>query len=245
MSISKRNIFSVIIATIMIVSFPALANFMVYPMSSTVVAGNDSLIRVYSKSEATQYIRINVKKIVNPATETEKEENVQSWNENNLIASPNKIILPAGGSKAVRMTQIEPPENEVLYRVYFESVSAEPDKKEVEVGNGKTKASLSLNIVFAALVRVLPKKVNIALEAKLDESKIILKNIGNVRAGVQKISLCNNDKINSECSTIDLNKFIYPKAENKIPIAFGKKFSWVIVQIKKDDGEKITLPLRV
>ena len=82
----------------------ASANFMVYPVSTVLPGDGSSVIRVYSKSGDILYIKSRVVKIINPGTPEEKEVNVSNWQENGIIVSPARIIVPAGENRAVRLT---------------------------------------------------------------------------------------------------------------------------------------------
>src|SRR5471030_86898 len=213
----RKKLALTFLVTPMVLSIPvASASFMVYPMSTTVKNGDqNSLIKIYSKSDNTQYIKVTVKKIINPGTAQEKDETVASWQENNLIASPNKIIVPAGGNKAVRLTQIQSPAEETLYRVYFEGVnSASTDIQQMDVTDpsGKqSKAAVSVNMVFAALVRTVPDKPVAALTANQDaQGQVKLSSTGNIRAGVKGVDFCPQNTVSAGCDHQDIKKYIYP-----------------------------------
>ncbi|ALX93551.1 hypothetical protein AV650_08235 [Serratia fonticola] len=211
----KVSLFAVAIPLLLGAS-AANAGIMVYPMAMTVKNGNqNNLIKVFSKSDSTQYVKVTVKKVINPGTAQEKDEPVASWQENNLIASPNKIIVPAGSNKAVRLTQIKAPQEETLYRVYFEGVSpASVDVQQMEVTDqsGKTaKAAVSVNMVFAALVRTMPDKPLASIEASQNaQGQLVINSTGNIRAGVQAIDYCPQNTLSSGCDHQVVKKYVYP-----------------------------------
>lgn len=225
------------------VSAVAQANFMVYPMSATVAAKQNTLIRVYSKSKETQYIKVSVKKVINPGTPQEKDEPVANWQENNLIISPNKIIVPAGSNKAVRLTQITPPAQETLYRVYFEAVSPDaPSPQDMMSADGKKKTavSLSLNMVFAALVRVMPEKSVTQLSASLQQNNLTVHNTGNIRTGVMSVDFCPSNTKTDACQHQDFKRYIYPEQSVTAEIKSKSTSPWVLINIKKDDNSTDT-----
>lgn len=167
-------------------SLSVWANFTVYPISKDLEAESSEVIKIISKSKPPLYINVYVKKVFNPGTENEYEEVVSNWNESELIVSPKKIIVPGGGIKAVRLTQLVPPSSEELYRVYFESVQGEGDDTSGHEGK-KLSTNISVNIVYGALVRVMPsqKKTEMKVEKGIDDN-IIVNNTGNVHIGIKK-----------------------------------------------------------
>lgn len=132
------------ILALLLFSSAGWANFMVYPMTTTLdmddgQGSTDKFIKVYSKVKDVLYIRTYVRKIVHPGEKDEKEINVDNWKQPELVVSPEKIIVSPGGYKTVRLTQIIPPKKEELYRVYFESASAGSDAPKKYVSDEKTK----------------------------------------------------------------------------------------------------------
>lgn len=222
---------------------PASANFMVYPMSTAVTAGKDGLIRIYAKTRDTQYIKVTVKKISNPGTANETETPVASWQETSLIVSPNKVIVPGGGNKAIRLTQLAPPAEETLYRLYFEGVSPETTQPAASEAASRPRAALTLNVVFAALVRVLPREAHLSLRAARTDKAITLTNDGNVRAGIVGLDLCPTQKKTAACRHDALRRYVYPGQRVSGTLRPAKTEQWLLAQIKKEDGEVITLPL--
>ncbi|HEO8950672.1 TPA: fimbrial protein, partial [Escherichia coli] len=178
---------------LLLFSFVANANFMIYPISKDVHEGGSDIIRVYSKSAETQYIKIYTKKIINPGSQNEQEVDSSNWKEG-LVVSPVKLILPAGSSKSVRLTQIKKIDYEEVYRIYFESVS--PQKKEHEGNIKKLNTELSVNIIYAALIRVLPENKKMSANASINTNgNIIVNNTGNVRIGIKNIYFCKGEEI--------------------------------------------------
>ncbi|HGV3635720.1 TPA: CS1 fimbrial subunit B, partial [Escherichia coli] len=105
--------------SLLMIPFVAKANFMIYPISKEIKGGSSELIRIYSKSKDTQYIKVYTKKVLNPGTKEEYEVDTPNW-EGGLVTTPSKVILPGGGSKSVRLSQLKDISSEDVYRVYFE-----------------------------------------------------------------------------------------------------------------------------
>lgn len=184
------------------------ANFMVYPISKDIKEGGSELVRIYSKSKDVQYIKVYTKKVMNPGTQKEYEVDTPNW-KGGVVTTPSRVILPGGSSKSVRLTQLKAPDTEEVYRVYFESVK--PEIQGIVTENKSLKTDLSVNIIYAALIRVLPKdtkrNVSISLSSK---NKILVNNMGNVRIGIKDVFFCKTSVISKDCIKKTFNKNVYP-----------------------------------
>lgn len=197
-----------LLLSLFVISFGTRANFMIYPISKDIHGGGSELIRIYSKSTDTQYIKIYAKRITNPGTREESEVDVANWKDG-MVVTPGRLILPAGSSKSVRLTQVKTPATEEVYRVYFESVK--PEKKEYITENKSLKTDLSVNIIYAALVRALPENPKVHVNASVSpEKNIVINNAGNIRVGVKDIYFCRIATVGNDCVKKSYNKNIYP-----------------------------------
>ncbi|WP_330996083.1 hypothetical protein [Burkholderia diffusa] len=81
----------------------ANANMTVYPMAASIGSGGKSAaqLRIYSKSETTQYVKAIVKRVIDPATPHEREVSGMSSGDDAIVISPAKFALPAGGTRLV------------------------------------------------------------------------------------------------------------------------------------------------
>ena len=231
----------------LLTALPASANFMVYPMSTKLSADNNTVLRAFSKKAETQYLKLSVKKFINPGTAQEHEVLSQSWDRESLIASPTKFILPAGSSKAVRLNQTTPPSEETLYRVYFESVNANESLAAEDKTQQQPNINLSLNISYAALVRVLPENITFGLSALKDNGKIAIKNTGNIRAGITSIAFCKSNEITKECHKVKYRRYIYPQQRSETKFTQPDGFNWLLITLKEEKvrgaDKIISLPL--
>ncbi|ENA6324776.1 CS19 fimbria chaperone CsdB [Escherichia coli] len=194
--------------SLLMIPFVTKANFMVYPISKEIKGASSEIIRIYSKSKDTQYIKVYAKKVVGPGTKDEYEIDAPNW-EGALVVTPARVILPSGSNKSVRLTQLNAPTTEEVYRVYFESVK--PEAQENSSGNKTLKTDLSVNVIYAALIRILP--INIKTNASVSISpsnNILIKNTGNVRLGIMNVFFCKSSSINDDCVKKSYNKNVYP-----------------------------------
>src|SRR4051812_18781905 len=76
------------------------ATFLVYPMVTSVDVADqaDTRIAVHSKSQATQFIRVKVVRLLDPATDTEREEEVGPTDAKEILVVPRRLVIPAGAN---------------------------------------------------------------------------------------------------------------------------------------------------
>ncbi len=195
----------------------AHAAMTVYPMEASIGRGGVSQVRVISQGDKVQFIKINVKKIINPGTKLEHEISVGMDDTADLIVTPSKIALSAGSERVVRLISLTPPEKETTWRAYFEGVRGE-DFIDYPDGNNKSNASIGVNIVWGALIHVMPKKIVPSIKIRrLNEGRIV--NDGTIRIPIKEIGVC--DK-NGECKWKKMTVIVYPDMELDI-----KKFNFV------------------
>ncbi|KVN24861.1 fimbrial protein [Burkholderia pyrrocinia] len=189
-----------------LVSSIAHANMIVYPMAVSIGAGGESAaqLRVYSKSDATQYVRAIVKRVIDPATDREREESGMSSGDDAIVISPAKFALPAGGTRLVRVIPLSAPRKETLYRVYLQP-AAPPSDDEPGTKDGVA-GQVNFSLVWAPLVRVLPK----AAMADLDVSNGTLTNTGNVRIGLLEAGACQSERDEASCQWTKFERSVYP-----------------------------------
>ncbi|MDX7626798.1 fimbrial protein, partial [Enterobacter bugandensis] len=75
---------------------PVLAAMSVYPMEVSVDTKGTSQIKLISKSDEVQFVKITLKKIMNPGTSSEKEVIADESNADEVAVVPAKIALAAG-----------------------------------------------------------------------------------------------------------------------------------------------------
>lgn len=188
---------------------------LVSPMTSSIDTKSKSAaqLRVYSKSDSTQYVKVVVKRVVNPATEQEVEEDAPRSGAGGVTVSPSKFVLPAGGSRLVRVIALGSPAKEELYRVQFEPVAAPAD--EASGSTGSIDSNVDFGLVWAPLVRVLPS----ARLPAMTVSRGVLKNTGNMRLAVLEAGACDSVKSAAKCDWQPIERSVYPGQSFNLPHA--------------------------
>lgn len=191
---------------------PVQAAMSVYPMEVSVDTKGTSQIKLISKSDDVQFVKITLKKIMNPGTSSEKEVIADKSNADEVAVVPAKIALAAGTERVVRIISLLPPKKETTWRAYFESVDEREFNDDGELNNSvKKSAKVGVNIIWGALIHVLPINNVPALSYKISTGEIL--NSGNVRMSIKEIGVC---KVNGQCAWSKVIKTIYPDMINSL-----------------------------
>ena len=199
----------------MCLSLPVSANVSVSPIAS-VIGGEQppvSVIRVASQSPHTQYVEVSVRRLVDPATETEDEVPVDIADGDGLIASPARFVLAGGATRLVRVVALSRPAQETVYRVYFRPISAAEDTP-VDDAPGEFTPDLQVSFVWGALVRVAPARAASGIARTEDNAR--LKNTGNVRLQVDAVGHCTG-ATDATCQWHDVARSVYPGLTHALP----------------------------
>jgi Mat/Ecp fimbriae periplasmic chaperone len=242
--VRARSLFrAALVSTVLLaLAAPAMANMVVYPMSTEIGAEHDGIgqIQLHSKSDKVQYVKVSVARVNAPATKDEHETPVLPSDPDGLVVSPQRLVLAPGASRTVRVIAQDTPSRETVYRVYFEPVaapstsavdaSAEPEAPQSQIG---------LSFVWGALVRVLPDARKV--EPRLSADSRTLHNDGNMRLAVLAFGRCAGDA-ESTCAWTKVDKSLYPGAQ--LPVAGdGAGQRLVLRYATSDDPKPRTRPL--
>lgn len=189
----------------------------VYPMEASVGENGSSQIRVISQDNDVQFVKIKLKKILNPATDKENEVDFDMSDASQLIVTPQKLALAAGSERLVRIVSVNLPQKETTWRVYFEGVN----EITYNLSSGESKSTASdaqvgVNIIWGVLVHVAPQKEFARMEYSRASGKVI--NSGTIRIPVKEFGTCSSA---SDCKWEKKKITFYPDSVLSIP---GVKF---------------------
>lgn len=214
---------------------------MVYPMETEVGKNGAAQIKALSQSDEVQFIKISLKKIINPGTPNEKEIHADISAGESLVVTPQKLALTAGGERIVRLVSLAFPEKETTWRVYFESVSENTFNKANNEKNSENRtAEVGVSIVWGALVHVAPAESIVSLKYNPGSAEVI--NEGTIRLPLRELAICNTT---GECSWKKETSTVYPGTTIRLA---GMRFSSEIkYRVKyynwlKNATEEIELP---
>ncbi len=190
------------------VLFPVLAyaNIQVSPMVTT-ISGKTREERVErlsikSLSDKVQLISVVTKKIINPATNKQKEVDY-SYNDKDcaLVTIPQTLVLPPGSTRNIKLISTCTPYQEQIYRT---RVSGIPN--DINVDNKNTdsdSANIAVSLSWGTLVHVLPE--NSMVKFMIKDGNLF--NYGNVSAKVSTVSLCASKL---DCEDVKIEKSLFP-----------------------------------
>jgi len=211
---------TIALLTLALSTTTAHASVELYPMSLTITADDKGLgqIRIISKSASVQYIKVSVSRVTAPGTDHESSVPTSPVNVQDLVASPQRLILPAGGSHVVRLISQQAPAKETLYRVAIEPVPPLPGEAEADTPT-EVKSDVGLVIVWAALVTVEPKQI--LPQWALNETRDTVVNTGNIRLGVLRAGHCTSPGDQSSCEWQPVKRIVYAGQRLALPEYHG------------------------
>lgn len=224
-----------------VISGPVNAAMYVYPMETSLGENGASQIRVISQDNDVQFVMIKLKKILDPAENNEREVDSDMSDASQLIVTPQKIALSAGGERVVRLVSVNLPQKETTWRVYFEGVNeAAYNFTSGREGNAPGDAQVGVNVIWGVLVHVAPQKEVASMEYTPTSGKVT--NTGTIRIPVKEVGTC---RAASDCTWEKKEVTFYPDSEKAIPgVTFSpgrtykiKYFNWI-----KNTEEVMELP---
>ena len=158
---------------------------------------NDVQLINTSKTE-TLFINVEVLEVTEPGTDKEKRVVADDPSKIGLIASPNRVILPPGNRRLVRLVNLFPTEDqERIFRVNFTPVAGES-------GSGGIKVLVG----YQALIIVRPEETVFDLVGKREGNTLTLINNSNTNVYLSNIQQC-DDKASEDCTNYVENR-LYP-----------------------------------
>lgn len=221
------------------IATPVVAsNLMVYPMMLEVDQAKKGIgdITLYSHSDHVVYVKVSAKRIVHPGTPDEHEVDT-AVGQGDIVVSPQRLVVPAGGSRTVRVIRQGSPDNETAYRVYFEPVAAaaagiENDVSQADSAGGE----ISINLIWAPLVRVIPDVRQVEVSVTAANDNIRLGNVGNVRIGALDVGQCTTKSHDENCIWVAINKSIYPGLSIDVPYDKAEQPGRTVLRYRSSGG---------
>lgn len=128
-------------------------------------------VKVSNTGEEVMYVEVEVFKVENPGDENEERVKVDNPQDLKLIATPNKLIVPAGGQKLIRIVNLASQnDRERIYRINVTPIvpPLEEDTNQLRVV-----------VAYQILTIVQPDNPRAELEAVRDGRQITFQNNGN------------------------------------------------------------------
>ena len=177
---------------------------------------NDVQIANTSETE-TLFVNVEVLEVTAPGTPEETRIVADDPSQIGLIATPDRVILPPGSRRLVRLVNLFPAEKEErIFRVNFTPVAGEFEAEQ---------STVRLMVGYQALVIVRPNTTETQLVGSREGNILTLENKGNTNVYLDRIRQCQDDKPD-ECTPMTENR-LYPgnvwelELEQDGPITFN------------------------
>ena len=172
-------------------------------------------IEVENPSEENLYVQVEPSIVINPGTENERREAIVDPREHGLLVTPNKLVVPPGGRKLVRLVSLQPlGKKERVYRITFKPVTGELESEHI---------GIKILIGYEVLVLMQPAAPDPNLVAKKDGQKIFFNNKGNTNVLLREGKQCPKgvDPESEECERLG-GKRLYPGNSWSVELPYNR-----------------------
>ena len=184
-------------------------------------------IMVYNTGDSKAYVQLDLYKIQDPGTKSEKKikEDIKNPIEFGLVASPLKMVIPVNQSRKARLLPLSRKlSQETVYKL--EVIPVEGDLKLIGSGDNKINAGVNagvkVTVGYGVRVALLPEHIHQEVSIVQDKNKnndfiYNLKNTGNVDVLISEAEICDkkdsitNPKDWINCKSLkSYSKRLYP-----------------------------------
>ena len=131
----------------------AEGELMVMPATLKVYNNHEHTVNVKNLGDAPLYLSISLQKVINPGETPEKKQPLSALPNPEMLASPDKLTLGPGQSRAISLKSLTEPEAESLYRLYIIPIRS---MKVKDAPLDQITAPMSVAIGYGVLIRHLP-----------------------------------------------------------------------------------------
>lgn len=158
-------------------------------------------VEIFNPTDAPMYIQIEPKEVLAAGSDDEERKPIQDPREAGLLVTPNKLVIPPGGTKVVRMVKLGASDKERVYRI-----GAKPIVEGIE----SETSGLKILVGYEILAIVYPSEAEPNLDVQRDGKKLVVKNAGNANVLLREGYQCSSPKLDKEQCTALPGKRLYP-----------------------------------
>ena len=159
---------------------------------------NTLLKRVRNLGDETAFVKITLAEIVYGADGIPKERELPEEGVRQLVTSPSRLIIPAGGSQATRFIYMGEREHERYFRVRFVPVKPQGDEITELPPQQQISAGVSIMTGFGTILFVAPKETRYDTRIDRENGVLYVENRGNATVILDYLELC--DQQGRSCS---------------------------------------------
>ncbi|MBL0480526.1 hypothetical protein [Aeromonas veronii] len=156
------------------------------------------LKRVRNLGDETAFVKITLAEIIYGADGVPKEQELPEEGVRQLVTSPSRLIIPAGGIQATRFIYMGVREHERYFRVRFVPVKPQGDEITELPLKSHISAGVSMLTGFGTILFVAPKVPRYDTRIKRENGALYVENRGNATVILDYLELC--DKKETSCS---------------------------------------------
>jgi len=172
-------------------------------------------IEVENPGSENLYVEITPAVVSSPGTENEQRIAITDPRESGLLVTPNKLVIPPGGRKLVRLVSLEPLGNkERVYRVTFKPVVGDIESDHI---------GIKVMIGYEVLVLMQPASPDPNLVTKRNGTSLSLQNKGNTNVLLREGKQCPDGvaQDSEKCESVR-GKRLYPGNSWSVNLPYNK-----------------------
>ncbi len=172
-------------------------------------------IEFENPSSENLYIEITPSVVVEPGTENEKRQPINDPRESGLLVTPNKLVVPPGGRKLVRLVSLKAlGEEERVYRVTFKPVVGELETEQI---------GIKILVGYEVLVLMQPATPEPNLVAKRNGKTLSFMNEGNTNVLLREGKQCpkGSSADDENCESLG-GRRLYPGNSWSVELPYNK-----------------------
>ncbi len=127
-------------------------------------------VEIYNTGEQPMYVEIQPSQVLSPGTDQEDRSPIQDPRQAGLLVTPNKMIVPPGGAKVMRLVKLGGGPEERVYRI-----AAKPVASGVEADQ----SGLKIMVGYEILAIVYPNNSQPQLAVTREGKTLRVQNTGN------------------------------------------------------------------
>lgn len=172
-------------------------------------------IEVENPGSENLYIEITPSVVVEPGTENEKRQPINDPRESGLLVTPNKLVVPPGGRKLVRLVSLKPlGGKERVYRVTFKPVVGDLETEQI---------GIKILVGYEVLVLMQPANPDPNLIAKRNGKSLSFHNQGNTNVLLREGKQCpkGSSADDENCESLG-GRRLYPGNSWSVELPYNK-----------------------
>lgn len=182
-------------------------------------------VRVSNSGSDVMYVQVETFVVKDPGTASEERVLVTNPQEGKLVASPNKLVIPPGGHKLVRILNLDPKSaEERIYRINVTPI-APPLEEQT--------SQLRIVVAYQVLTIVQPAEPHTKLEVSRTGKQVTFTNQGNTNILLSDGRQCSQADPTA-CKTLDSHR-IYAGSSWALELPYDAPLSY---SVRSFDGIK-------